>query len=211
MTTDLAPIVSEDEATKAAKAARAARRAERKRARAEWQAKYGHLTKEERDAELNELTARFRQSQIDRHENKARMLRSLQKAHEICVRINRMDIYEDLREKANVALGKRVSHNRTKVPAIPRPAAEMVHIYFIQAASGDGAIKIVSAVDPRQRLRTFQFSSPVVLAIRTVLKNVPRSREFELHAQFKSLRLHGEWFRPEQELLDFIASLKDAP
>ena len=33
----------------------------------------------------------------------------------------------------------------------------------------------------------------------------------ELHIQFAHLRLHGEWFRPERELLDFIADVLAPP
>ena len=42
-----------------------------------------------------------------------------------------------------------------------------------------------------------------------VLAQIPGSRwsEFELHQRFAHLRTIGEWFRPEPELLDFIASL----
>lgn len=33
---------------------------------------------------------------------------------------------------------------------------------------------------------------------------MPRAKERELHLKFSSIRLHGEWFKPTTELLEYI-------
>ncbi|WP_437310639.1 GIY-YIG nuclease family protein [Sorangium sp. So ce388] len=38
-----------------------------------------------------------------------------------------------------------------------------------------------------------------------------RSTEAELHRRFHSYRLSGEWFKPEPDLMDFIAILQQKP
>lgn len=77
--------------------------------------------------------------------------------------------------------------------------------YFIQQASGE--IKIGRSIQPRARMRTLQSENGTKL---TFLMAVPFSRitESAAHKRFGHLRLHGEWFRPDQELLDFIEVLK---
>lgn len=77
--------------------------------------------------------------------------------------------------------------------------------YFIQQGSGE--IKIGRSVQPRARMRTLQSENGAKL---TFLMAVPFSRitESAAHRKFSHLRLHGEWFRPEQDLLDFIGVLK---
>ena len=74
--------------------------------------------------------------------------------------------------------------------------------YFIQAKSG-GDIKIgyTSKSDPIQRLRGIQTGNPKKLQIVGILRG---NREAQLHAKFGDIRLEGEWFKPEQALVDFI-------
>ena len=74
--------------------------------------------------------------------------------------------------------------------------------YFIQAKSG-GDIKIgyTSKSDPIQRLRGIQTGNPKKLQIVGILRG---NREAQLHAKFDDIRLEGEWFKPEQALVDFI-------
>lgn len=79
-------------------------------------------------------------------------------------------------------------------------------IYFIQANDG-GPIKVGYAVDPQKRLTEIQRMSPVPLRILATI-NGYRKDEALLHRRFASLRLHGEWFRPSQELLDIITRKK---
>lgn len=76
--------------------------------------------------------------------------------------------------------------------------------YFIRGAD---AIKIGRSRQPRARMAELQPGSGTKLEL---LLAVPFSRltEPDAHRKFKHLRLHGEWFRPEQELLDFIGQLR---
>ena len=37
-----------------------------------------------------------------------------------------------------------------------------------------------------------------------ILADKPEKLEAELHQRFNALRIRGEWFRPEPELLSFI-------
>lgn len=79
--------------------------------------------------------------------------------------------------------------------------------YFIRV---DDAIKIGFATNFNRRLSGLQTAheKPIV-----VLAVVPASMadEFKTHQLFAHLRIRGEWFRPEQDLLDFIDALKAKP
>jgi hypothetical protein len=76
--------------------------------------------------------------------------------------------------------------------------------YFIRSAD---AIKIGQSGAPRLRMESLQSAHSSRLEL---LVMVPDSRlsEVAAHRMFKHLRMHGEWFRPDQELLDFIEALK---
>ncbi len=83
-------------------------------------------------------------------------------------------------------------------------------IYFAQQESGTGLIKIGCALNPSKRLKEIQLLSPVFL---TILKTIPGSinKERGIHYHFRHLHSHGEWFKPEKELLDFIENPYDVP
>jgi hypothetical protein len=77
-------------------------------------------------------------------------------------------------------------------------------VYFIQSG-GFGPIKIGKTRNElERRLTALQTASSHPLRILATLDDQPASRETELHLKFDHLRLKGEWFRPEQDLLDFI-------
>lgn len=76
-------------------------------------------------------------------------------------------------------------------------------IYFIQAADGTGPIKIGVSIRPEKRLEKVQTFSPVRLQIIKTFKG-GNAQELAIHHRFAHLRLHGEWFSPASELLDFI-------
>lgn len=84
-------------------------------------------------------------------------------------------------------------------------------VYFIQAESG-GLIKIGIAQSFAHRLKGIQAMCPIPLRILATisLRNglAARLRELELHRRFGHLREHGEWFRPEHELLAYIEEIK---
>jgi hypothetical protein len=79
-----------------------------------------------------------------------------------------------------------------------------LYTYFIRGPEG---IKIGKSFSPRKRKIELQPGSATELKL---LVAVPATTITERSAQskFRHLRMMGEWFRPEQELLDFIEELK---
>lgn len=77
-------------------------------------------------------------------------------------------------------------------------------VYFFSCAEAK-AIKIGHSDDPEARLRACQTGCPLPL---TLLGSIPGGvrKERELHGLFSGLRIHGEWFRSEPELLEFIGN-----
>jgi hypothetical protein len=77
---------------------------------------------------------------------------------------------------------------------------KMKTVYFIQRGE-DGPIKIGSTgLDPRHRLAALQIGS----AERLRLLGYLQSKETEIHSLFSEHRLSGEWFRPHQDILEFV-------
>ncbi len=79
-------------------------------------------------------------------------------------------------------------------------------VYFIQAVGG-GPIKIGLTDDPTGRLLSLSTAHPEPLRFLALIPEADSQRERELHKRFAHLRLRGEWFRAESELLEFIASI----
>jgi hypothetical protein len=79
-----------------------------------------------------------------------------------------------------------------------------VTVYFIQAG-GAGPIKIgaTSKDSPRHRLGDLQTAHYEELRLLGSI-TTQTSIEFALHDHFKHLRIRGEWFRPDPELMEFI-------
>lgn len=77
-------------------------------------------------------------------------------------------------------------------------------VYFIGAEGGP--IKIGKATDVKKRLSSHQTSNPEALRVYGVM----RGDESAIHQKFEHLRLRGEWFRREPELLAFISGNRDA-
>jgi hypothetical protein len=71
-----------------------------------------------------------------------------------------------------------------------------VSVYFAQRAS-DGLIKIGWSRSVKIRMSAVQAK---------VIGAVPgeRAEEKVLHDRFARLRVHGEWFKPDPELMDYI-------
>lgn len=94
---------------------------------------------------------------------------------------------------------------------MPMLAIVMFYIYFIAIESDVSAgVKIGRAKYPLARLAQFQTWNPHKLTILHSLKeNHLLLGERDLHAKFAHLRMHGEWFRAETELLTYIEQLKN--
>lgn len=79
-------------------------------------------------------------------------------------------------------------------------------VYFIKPDSA-AVVKIgVCGEDPMKRLRALQTASWENLKIIGLLKNGSLHKERELHEKFWKHHIRGEWFRLDQEILDFIGS-----
>jgi hypothetical protein len=87
--------------------------------------------------------------------------------------------------------------------------AEGPVVYFLQLRRGrtGGPIKIGTTSDFAKRLRTLSPMYPWPLKILGVVIGNYET-ETELHYRFSSLHMHGEWFRPAPELVEFIKSAR---
>lgn len=79
-------------------------------------------------------------------------------------------------------------------------------VYFIQQGKG-GPIKIGISTNPHKRLVALQIGSPVQLKLLAVMNTNHPGTEHLLHRRFSHLRMAGEWFEPEQELLEYISEI----
>lgn len=80
-------------------------------------------------------------------------------------------------------------------------------IYFIQRITG-GPIKIGTTIALRSRLSALTTKHRATLKVLGVMPG-DRKTEFSLHAHFSELRISGEWFKAEPELLAFIKENAD--
>jgi hypothetical protein len=81
-------------------------------------------------------------------------------------------------------------------------------VYFIQGEL-TRLIKIGYARVINSRMTLLQCGSPDVLRL-VWHYEAPQSHEAELHRIFASARAHGEWFRPEADLVNFILARRPA-
>ncbi len=79
-------------------------------------------------------------------------------------------------------------------------------IYFLQINGEGGPIKIGFAKSAIVRLKTLQRLFPYSLKLLATAEG-SRSDELLCHNEFEDLCINGEWFRPEQRLLDRISAL----
>lgn len=82
----------------------------------------------------------------------------------------------------------------------------MIEIYFLQ--NKNGFIKIGQTTNLKQRLKAFKNANPENL---NLLLSLPIEisddlSEKTIHQKFKKYRYKGEWFKPNQEIYDFITS-----
>lgn len=77
-------------------------------------------------------------------------------------------------------------------------------VYFIECPS-QGLIKIGYAAKPEARFYSLITMNAADIR-RLATMGGGRVKEAELHIRFAHLRVHGEWFRAESELMDFIIS-----
>lgn len=80
-------------------------------------------------------------------------------------------------------------------------------IYFMQGQCG-GPIKIGCSSSPEKRLKELQTGYPDTLVL---LLMIPGNEAIEraLHRQFKASKLKGEWFRPDDYVVEAIKELRN--
>jgi hypothetical protein len=79
-------------------------------------------------------------------------------------------------------------------------------VYYIQAEEG-GPVKIGKTLQMYSRLQSLQGMSPQKLRLLAVEPNfleIGGDTESLRHKRFEKNRLHGEWFTPTQDMLDFL-------
>jgi hypothetical protein len=74
--------------------------------------------------------------------------------------------------------------------------------FFVTHPRGD-KIKIGYTTNPGERIATLRTASPVELRILAVFRGT-KSDEAMLHEHFAAHRIHGEWFKMNPELRQFI-------
>ena len=89
--------------------------------------------------------------------------------------------------------------------------AHQAHFVYFILNKDSNAIKIGRAQDLEKRMKALQISSPAKLKlIKSVqVEGGKEAHELEraLHQQFSEIRLAGEWFKAEANLLDYISRL----
>lgn len=78
------------------------------------------------------------------------------------------------------------------------------YVYFVQAASGP--IKIGVSTKPLHRLASIQSCNHEEVQMIAMMKGTELD-EATLQHRFAHLRIRGEWFKADDELLTFIGSL----
>jgi hypothetical protein len=107
----------------------------------------------------------------------------------------------DAAQAAQVLADERVAHDAKVVKrGLPATNNRAGYIYFFVADSG--LVKIGFSQDPNRRVK--QFGDGALIA------TIPGylSTERAVHRRFEHLRCSGEWYEPDQELLDYIEALR---
>jgi hypothetical protein len=106
-------------------------------------------------------------------------------------------------------LNEEILKNRSKVDRLWRWDRFPTYIYFVQAGGPGRPVKIGYSNHLTNRLIGMQTGCPDPLEVLLAVKG-ERGDEADLHRRFKGLRIHGEWFRADLELLRYIQELKDS-
>lgn len=98
-----------------------------------------------------------------------------------------------------------IAFNFTKCRTVP-----LSGVYFVQVGT-DGPIKIGRGVSVMDRVNGIQTHNPYPVRLLFVIPIhaylAPRIEGF-LHDKFRRLHIRGEWYDPDEELLDFIRMLR---
>ena len=78
---------------------------------------------------------------------------------------------------------------------------------YLYAIRGAGMIKIGRSVSPELRFKAIQSGSPVRLELVGYVKG-DHAQERRMHRKFKEYRSHGEWFRDEGAVSEWVESVR---
>lgn len=81
-------------------------------------------------------------------------------------------------------------------------------VYFIKNER-TGSYKIGHSISPECRLQELQTANEDNLILDCAIYNVGVYTERNLHARWKDLRIRGEWYQPNEDMLEFIATARD--
>lgn len=81
-------------------------------------------------------------------------------------------------------------------------------VYFIQVEN-NGPIKIGVAVNPAKRFKTIQGCNHEKLVMIGTIPGA-HSLETKIHRDLRKYNIHGEWFKPEKKVLQYIQQLQIA-
>ena len=111
--------------------------------------------------------------------------------------MGRHRIYSDDAAKAKAYRQRR----KALLPRAGVGAQRCSVVYFVRQGTS-GFVKIGVSTNIKNRLSTFQTSSPLpVLLLATMDGDAETERS--LHARFAHLRVKGEWFRDAEDLTEF--------
>lgn len=118
------------------------------------------------------------------------------------------DINEAKAPESNTALPLNDLLLEERSPALVRQtwAGCQGVIYFIQAGASGRPIKIGYSANFHRRIQDLQLAVPDSLEVLGLLEGTVGD-EADLHKTFSHLRIHGEWYRADQELLEFVKEL----
>lgn len=101
---------------------------------------------------------------------------------------------------------RRHEEERAHRLALKRSASR---VYFIQEQGGERMVKIGYTARPVEvRLMELQAIRACPLVVLAAAPGM-RQQEGELHLRFSGLRVTGEWFRPGEELMSYIAAVRE--
>lgn len=86
------------------------------------------------------------------------------------------------------------------------PPKALGYVYLLQSPTG--AYKIGRTKNPKSRLKTFEVKLPFEVEFTALIQTRDMYQlEIDLHTKYASKKIKGEWFRLEQEDVDYIKGL----
>ena len=94
-----------------------------------------------------------------------------------------------------------------KTQPFPIPLNDCPAVYFIQQGVG-GPIKIgYTANSINSRIQTLQTSNPQKLRLVGYILGADEKKESQIHHQFRDFNIHGEWFYPSREIMEYLKTV----